>query len=154
MSIESVIPSNHLIFCHSFLLLLPIFSNIRVFSNESALHIRCPKYQNLSFSICPSSDYSGLISGLISLQSKVLLSLLQHHDLKASILKHSGSFRVQFSQLYMMQRWAQERTEIAKTEKQKRSIRDGKNTQKTCTKKILITQVAMMMWSLTWSQIS
>ena len=76
MSIESVMPSNHLILCHPLLLLPSIFPSIRVFSNESVLHIRWPKYWNFSFSICPSNEYSGLISlgltGLISLQSKGL----------------------------------------------------------------------------------
>ena len=89
MSIESVMPSNHLILCHPLLLLPSIFSNIRVFSNESALHIRWPKYW--SFSISPSSEYSGLISfridwfDLLAVQG-TLKSLLQHHSSKASIL--------------------------------------------------------------------
>ena len=103
MSIESVMPSNYLILCH--LLLLPsIFPTIRVFSNESALHIRWPKYW--SFSISPSDEYSGLISfrmdwlDLLAVQG-TLKSLLQHHSLKASILQHSAFFIVQLSHPYM-----------------------------------------------------
>ena len=90
-SIESVMPSNHLIFCHPFLLLPSIFPRIRVFSNESVLCIRWPKYWSLSFSISPSSEYSGLISfrmdwlELLAVQG-TLKSLLQHHSSKASIL--------------------------------------------------------------------
>ena len=93
MSIESVIPSNHLILCHPLLLLPSIFLSIRVFSNESALGIRWPKYWRFSFSISPSNDYSGLISfrtdwfDLLAVQG-TLKSLLQHHSLKASILPH------------------------------------------------------------------
>ena len=89
MSIESVMPSNHLILCHPLLLLPSIFPNIRVFSNESALHIRWPKYW--SFSISPSNEYSELIScridwlDLLAVQ-ETLLSLLQHHSSKVSIL--------------------------------------------------------------------
>ena len=85
MSIESVMPSNHLILCRPLLLLPSIFPNIRVFSNESALHIRWPKYGNLSFSISPSNEYSGLISfrmdwlDLLAVQG-TLKSLLQHHS--------------------------------------------------------------------------
>ena len=91
MSFESVMPSSHLIFCHPFLLLPSIFPSIRVFSNESALHIRRPKYWHFSFSISPSSEYSGLISfriewfDLLAIQG-TLKSLLQHHNLKASVL--------------------------------------------------------------------
>ena len=106
MSIESVIPSNHLILCHH-LLLPSIFSIIRVFSNESALHIRWPKYWSLSFiSISPSNEYSRLISfrmdwlDLLAVQG-TLKSLLQHHSSKASILWCSDSFMVQLSQTYM-----------------------------------------------------
>ena len=89
-SIESVMPSNHLILCHPLLLLPSIFPSIRVFSSELALHIRWPKYWSFSFSICPSNEYSGLIScridwfDLLAVQG-TLKSLLQHHILKASI---------------------------------------------------------------------
>ena len=91
MSIKSVMPSNHLILCHPLLLLPSIFPSIRVFSNESVLHIRWPKYWSFSFSINPSSEYSGLISfridwfDLLAVQG-TLKSLLQHHSSKASIL--------------------------------------------------------------------
>ena len=91
LSIGSVIPSNHLILCCSLLLLASIFPSIRVFSSESALHIRWPKYWSFSFSISPSKEYSGLISfridgfDLLEVQ-RTLKSLLQHHSLKASIL--------------------------------------------------------------------
>ena len=99
MSIESVMLSNHLIFCHPCLLLPSIFPSIRVFSNELAVCIRWPKYWSFSFSISPSNEYSGLIplgmTGLISLQSKGLSSLLQHHNSEASILWHSAFFLVQ-----------------------------------------------------------
>ena len=103
MSIESVMPSNHLVlFC---LLLLPsIFPSIRVFSNESALCIRRPKYWSFSFNISTSNEHSGLISfgmdwfDFLSVQV-TLRSLLQHHDLKASILQHSASFTVLLSHL-------------------------------------------------------
>ena len=104
MSIESGIPSNHLILCHPLLLLPSIFPGIRVFSNESALGIRWPKYW--SFSISPSNEYSGLISfrtdrfALLSVQG-TLKSLLQHHSSKASILWHSVFFMVQLSHPYM-----------------------------------------------------
>ena len=103
-SIESVMLSNHLIISHPFLLLPSILPSIRVFSNESAFHIRWPKYQ--SFSISPSSEYSGLISfridqfDLLALQG-TLKSLLQHHSLKASILRPSAVFIVHLSHLYM-----------------------------------------------------
>ena len=97
MSIESVMPSNHLIFCHPLLLLCSIFPSIRVFSNESALHIRWRKYWSFSFSISPSSEYSGLISFRIDwfdllLVQRTLKSLLQHHSSKASILQSSAFF--------------------------------------------------------------
>ena len=91
MSIESVMPSNHLIFCSPLLLLTSIFPSIRVFSNESVLRIRWPKYWSFSFSISPSNEYSGLISfridwfDLLAVQG-TLKSLLQHHSSKASIL--------------------------------------------------------------------
>ena len=105
MSIESVMPSSHLILCRPLLLLPSIPPSIRVFSNESALHMRWPKYWSFSFSIRPSSEYSGLISlgltGWISLQSKGLSSLLQHHSSKASILWCSAFFMVQLSHPYM-----------------------------------------------------
>ena len=104
MSIESVMPSNHLILCQPLLLLPSISPSIRVFSNESALCIRWPKYWGFSFSISPSNEYSGLISFRIdwfdlAVQGK-LKSLLQHHSSKASILQHSVFFMVQFSHLY------------------------------------------------------
>ena len=90
MSIELVVPSNHLILCCPLLLLPSIFPSIRVFSNESVLHIRWPKYWSFNFSISPFNEYSGLISlgliGLILLQFKRLSSLLQRHNSKASIL--------------------------------------------------------------------
>ena len=99
-------PSNHLILCHSLLLPPSIFPSIRVFSNESALLIRWPKYWNFSFNIRPSNEYSGLISfrmdwlDLFAVQG-TLKSLLQHHSSKASILQHSAFFRVQLSYPYM-----------------------------------------------------
>ena len=100
-------PSNHLTLCHSLLLLLPsIFPSIRVFSNESVLHIRWPKYWSLNFSISPSNEYSGLISfrmdelDLLAVQG-TLRSLLQHHSSKASILWHSAFFIIQLSHPYM-----------------------------------------------------
>ena len=104
MSIESVMRSNHLILCRPLLFLPSIFPAIRAFSNESALHIRWPKYWSFSFSISPSNEHPGLISfrtGWISSQSKGLSSLLQHHSSKASILRHSASFIVQLSHPYM-----------------------------------------------------
>jgi len=106
MSIESVMPSNHLILCHPLLLLPSMFPSIRVFSNESALHIRWPKYWSFSFSISPSDEYSGLISfrmdwlDLLAVQG-TLKSLLQHHSSKASILQRSAFFIVQLSHPYM-----------------------------------------------------
>ena len=106
ISIESVMPSNHLILCHPFLLLPSIFPSIRVFSNESALHIRWPKYWSFSFSISPSNEYSGLISfrmdwlDLLAAQG-TLKSLLQYHSSKASVLQHSAFFIVQLSHPYM-----------------------------------------------------
>ena len=106
MSIESVMPSNHLILCCPLLLPPSIFPSIRVFSNESVLHIRCPKYWIFSFSISPSNEYSGLISfrmnwlDLPSVQG-TLKSLLQHHNSQASILQHSAFFIVQLSHPYM-----------------------------------------------------
>ena len=102
MSIESVMPSNHLILCHSLLLPPSIFPSIRVFSNKSVLHIRWPKYWRISFSINPSNEYSGLISfrmdwlDLPAVQG-TLKSLLQHHSSKASILRRSAFLIVQLS---------------------------------------------------------
>ena len=99
MSIKSLLSSNHLIFCCLLLLLPSIFPSIRVFSNESALCIRWPKYLSFSFSISPSNEYSGLISfrihwlDLLAVQG-TLKSLLQHHSSKASILRHSAFFMV------------------------------------------------------------
>ena len=106
MSIESVIPSNHLILCRPFLLLPSIFPSIRVFSNKPVLHIRWPKYGSFSFSISPSNEYSGLISfrmdslDLLAVQG-TLKSLLQHHSSKASILRRSALFTIQLSHPYM-----------------------------------------------------
>ena len=110
MSIELVIPSNHLILCHPLLLSPSIFPNIRVFSNESALCIRWPKYWSFSFSNSPSNEYSGLISfrmdwlDLLAVQG-TLRSLLQHHSSKASILRCSAFFIVQLSQYWKNQRF-------------------------------------------------
>ena len=105
MSIESVMPSNHLILCHPLLFPPSIFPSIRVFSNESALPIRWPKYWSFSFSISPTNEYSGLISfrmdwlDLFAVQGT--LKSLQHHSSKASILWHSAFFIAQFSHPYM-----------------------------------------------------
>ena len=102
MSIESVMPSNHLILCHPLLFQPSINPSIRVFSNESVLHIRWPKYWSFSFSFGPSNEYSGLISfriywfDLLAVQG-TLKSLLQHHSSKASILWCSAFFIVQLS---------------------------------------------------------
>ena len=106
MSIESVMPSNHLILCCPLLLLPSIFPSIRVFSNESALCIRWPKYWSFSFNISPSNEHPGLISfrmdwlDLLAVQG-TLKSLLQHHTSKASILQRSAFFTVQLSHPYM-----------------------------------------------------
>ena len=106
MSIELVIPSNHLILCRSLLLPSSIFPSIRVLSNESTLRITQPKYWSFSFSISPSDEYSGLISfridwlNLLAVQG-TLKSLLQHHSSKASIFQHSTFFIVQRSHPYM-----------------------------------------------------
>ena len=106
MSIKLVMPSNHLILCRLFLLLPSIFPSIRVFSNESVLHIRWLKYWSFSFSISPSNVYSGLISfrmdwfDLLVVQG-TLKNLLQHHSSKASVLRRSAFFIVQLSHLYM-----------------------------------------------------
>ena len=106
MSIEMVIPSNHLILCHPLLLLLSIFHSIRVFSNESALQIRWPKYWSFSFNISPSNEHPGLISDRMDwldlfVVQGTLKSLLQHHSSKASIHQHSAFFTVQLSHPYM-----------------------------------------------------
>ena len=106
MSIESVMPSNHLILCRPLLFLPSIFPSIRVFSNESALHIRWPKFWSFSFSISPSNEYSGLLSfrmdwlDLLAVQG-TLKSLLQHYSSKAPILQRSAFFIVQLSHPYM-----------------------------------------------------
>ena len=106
MSIESVMPSNHLILCCPLLLLPSIFPSIRVFSNGSALHIRWPKYWSFSFNISPSNEHPGLISfrmdwlDLLAVQ-RTLKSLLQHHSSKASILRCSAFFTVQLSRPYI-----------------------------------------------------
>ena len=106
MSIESVMPSSHLILCHPFLLLSPIPPSIRVFSNESALHTRWPKYWSFSISISPSSEHLGLMSfrmdwlDLLEVQG-TLKSLFQHRGSKSSILWHSAFFTVQLSHPYM-----------------------------------------------------
>ena len=109
MSIELVMPSNHLILCRPLLLLPSIFPSIRVFSNESALRMRWPKYWSFSFNISPSNEHSGLISfrmdWLDLLGDPVqgtLKNLLQHHRSKASILRHSAFFIVQLSHPYMI----------------------------------------------------
>ena len=109
MSIESVMPSTHLILCRPLLLPPSIFPNIRVFSSESVLHIRWPKYWSFSFSISPSDEYSGLISfqidwlDLLAIQG-TLKSLLQHHISKASVLQCVAFFMVQLSHPYMTTR--------------------------------------------------
>ena len=108
MSIESVMPSNHLILCHPLLLLLSVFPSMRVFSKKSVLHIKWPKYWSFSFNISPmncSNEHPGLISfrmdllDLLAVQ-RTLKSLLQHHSSKASILLHSAFFIVQLSHPY------------------------------------------------------
>ena len=106
MSIESVMPSNHLILCHPLLLLPSLFPSIRVFSNESALHIRWPKYWSFNFKISPTNEHPGLISfrmdwlDLLAVQG-TLKNLLQCHNSKASVLRHSALFVVQLSHLYV-----------------------------------------------------
>ena len=106
MSIESVMPSNHLILCRPLLLLPSIFPSIRVYSNESALCIKWPKYWSFSLSISPSNEHPGLISfrmdwlDLLAVQG-TLKSLLQHHSSKASILRHLAFFIVQLSHPYV-----------------------------------------------------
>ena len=105
-SIKSVMPSSHLILCRPLLLLPPIPPSIRVFSNKSTLHMRCPNYWNFSFSIIPSNEHPGLISfrmdwlDLLAVQG-TLKSLLQHHSSKASVLQCSAFFTVQLSHPYM-----------------------------------------------------
>ena len=105
MSIASVMTSNHLILCRPLLLLPSIFPSIRVFSSETVLHIRLPKYWSLSFNICPSNEYSGLISfrtdrlDLLAVQG-TLKSVLQHHSSKASILRCSAFFTVLLSDIH------------------------------------------------------
>ena len=118
MSIESVMPTSHLTLCHPLLLLPPVPASITVFSNESTLHMRWPKYWSFSFSIIPSKEIPGLISfrmdwlDLLAVQG-TLKSLLQHHSSKASILRRSAFFIVQLSHPYMttgkaiaLTRWA------------------------------------------------
>ena len=105
MSIESVIPSNHLILCHPLLLSPSIFPSIRVFSNESAPHIRWPKYWSFSFSIIPSNEHSGLISFRMDWLDLLVVqgtrkSLLQHHSSKASILRGLAFFLVQLTSIH------------------------------------------------------
>ena len=105
MSIETLMPSNHLIFYRRLLLLAPIFPSIEVFSNESVLHIRWPKDWNFSFSISPSNEYSGLVSlridsDLLAVQ-RTLKSLLQYHGSKASVLRCSAFLMVQLSHPYL-----------------------------------------------------
>ena len=106
MPIESVMPSCHLILCRSLLLLPPVPPSIRVFSSESSLHMRWPKYWSFSFSISPSNEHPGLISfrmdwlDLLTVQ-RTLKSLLQHHSSKASIFRHSAFFTVQLSHPYV-----------------------------------------------------
>ena len=106
MSMESMMPSNHLIFCWPLLLLPSIFPSIRVFFNESVLCIEGPKFWSFSFNISPSNEYSGLISFKIDwldllVVQQILKSLLQHHSSKASIIQSSAFFIVQFSHPYM-----------------------------------------------------
>ena len=108
MSIESVMPSSHLILCHPFLLLFLVFLNIRAFSSESVLHIRWPDDWSFSFSVSPSNEYSGLISfrmdwlDLLAVQGS-LKNLLQHHSSKASILRHTAFVMVQIAHPYILQ---------------------------------------------------
>ena len=106
MPIESVMPSSHLILCHPLLPLSPLPPSIRVFSNESTLHMRWPKYWSFSFSISPSNEHSGLISFRVDWLDPLtvqgtLKSFLQHHSSKASIFQHSAFFTIQLSHPYM-----------------------------------------------------
>ena len=109
MSIELIIPSNHLILCHPLVFLPSIFPSIRIFSNDSVLHIRWPKYWSFSFRISPSKEYSGLISfrmdwlDLLAVQG-IRKSLLQHHSSKASILQHSAYFILQLSHPWLLEK--------------------------------------------------
>ena len=109
MSIESIMPSNHLFLWHPLIFLSSIFPNIRVFSNESALRIKWPKYWSFSFNISPSNEHPGLISfrmdwlDLLAVQG-ILKSLLQHHSSKAAILLHLAFFIVQLSHPYVTTR--------------------------------------------------
>ena len=110
MSIESLMSSNHLILCLPLLLLPSVFPSIRVFSSESVLHIRWPKYWSFSFSISPSNEYSGLISFTIDcfdllVVQGTLKSLLQHHSSKASVLWSSAFLMAQFSRMNSMKRY-------------------------------------------------
>ena len=106
ISIELVMPSNHLILCCPLLLLPSIFPSIRIFSNESTLHMRWPKYWSFSFNISPTNEHPELISfrmdwlDLLAVQG-IFMSLLQHHSSKASIFRHSAFFTVQLSHPYM-----------------------------------------------------
>ena len=110
MAIESVMPSNHLILCHPFLLLPSVLPSIRVFFNESTVHIRWPKYWSFSFSISPSNEHSGLIFfrvdwlDLLAVQGTLKI-LLQHHSSKASILQCSAFFTVQLSHPSIHDHW-------------------------------------------------
>ena len=106
-SIESVMPSSHLILCHPLLLLPPILPSIRVFSNESTLHMRWPKYWSFSFSISPAKEHPGLISFRMDWLDRLtvqgtLKSLIQHHSSKASIPRNSAFFTVQISHAYII----------------------------------------------------
>ena len=120
VSIESVMPSNHLILCHPLLLLSSISPSIRIFSNESALHIRWPKYWSFSFNIIPSNEHPGLISlrmdwlDLLAVQW-TLKSLLQHHSSKASILQCSAVYMVQLSQPV----WSDSRAPLGQRQEQR-----------------------------------
>ena len=119
MSFESMMPSNHLILCHPLLFLPSVFPSIRVFSNNSALGISWPKYWSFSFNIIPSNEYSELISlridwvDLLVVQG-TLKSLLQHHHLKASIIRHSAFFMVQRSHSYYWKNHSLDWTELCR----------------------------------------
>ena len=119
MSFESMMPSNHLILCHPLLFLPSVFPSIRVFSNNSALGISWPKYWSFSFNISPSNEYSELISlridwvDLLVVQG-TLKSLLQHHHLKASIIRHSAFFMVQRSHSYYWKNHSLDWTELCR----------------------------------------
>ena len=128
MSIESVMPSSHLILCHPLLLLPPIPSSIRVFSNESTLRMRWPKYWSFSLSISPSKEHPGLISfrmdwlDLLAVPG-TLRSLLQHHSSKASILQRSAFFRVQLSHPYMTTGKTRALTRVGRTKEHRVVVR-------------------------------